>query len=51
MRLLLERVGFVEIQRREFDVRLDQEVRRVGTMYMQCMKPTGQADPSRLSMT
>jgi predicted SAM-dependent methyltransferase len=51
MRLLLERVGFVEIQRREFDFRLDQEARRVGTMYMQCMKPTGRADPSRLSMT
>jgi predicted SAM-dependent methyltransferase len=39
MRLLLESVGFVEIQRREFDPKLDQEVRRVGLMYMQCAKP------------
>jgi predicted SAM-dependent methyltransferase len=39
MRLLLETVGFVEIQRREFDPELDQELRRSGTMYMQCKKP------------
>lgn len=39
MRLLLESVGFVEIQRREFDPRLDQELRRVGSLYMQCRKP------------
>jgi predicted SAM-dependent methyltransferase len=51
MRLLLEKVGFIEIQRRAFDIRLDQEVRRVGTMYMQCMKSTKQADPLRLSIT
>jgi predicted SAM-dependent methyltransferase len=43
MRLLLEGVGFVEIQRREFDSKLDQEVRRVGTMYMQCRKAMGSA--------
>jgi predicted SAM-dependent methyltransferase len=35
MRLLLKSVGFVEIQRREFDPRLDQELRRVGSLYMQ----------------
>jgi predicted SAM-dependent methyltransferase len=40
MRMLLEAVGFVEIQRREFDPELDQEVRRVGSMYMKCTKPT-----------
>ncbi len=39
MRRLLERVGFVAIQRRQFDPTLDQEARRVGTMYMQCRKP------------
>lgn len=39
MRLLLESVGFVEIQRRKFDSKLDQELRRVGSMYMQCRKP------------
>lgn len=39
MRLLLESVGFVEIQRREFDPELDQELRRSGTMYMRCKKP------------
>jgi len=39
MRLLLESVGFVEIQRREFDPELDQEVRRVGGLFMQCRKP------------
>jgi predicted SAM-dependent methyltransferase len=41
MRLLLESVGFVEIQQREFDSKLDQEMRRVGSMYMQCRKPLG----------
>jgi predicted SAM-dependent methyltransferase len=39
MRLLLESVGFVEIQRREFDPELDQELRRFGSMYMRCRKP------------
>jgi hypothetical protein len=39
MRTLLETVGFIEVQRREFDVELDQEVRRVGSMYMKCTKP------------
>jgi predicted SAM-dependent methyltransferase len=39
MRLLLQSVGFVEIQRREFDPELDQEVRRVGGLFMQCRKP------------
>jgi predicted SAM-dependent methyltransferase len=38
MRLLLESVGFVGIQRREFDPELDQELRRFGSMYMQCRK-------------
>jgi predicted SAM-dependent methyltransferase len=42
MRLLLESVGFVEIQRREFDPELDQELRRFGSMYMQCRKPGSQ---------
>jgi hypothetical protein len=42
MRLLLESVGFVEIQRREFDPELDQELRRFGSMYMQCRKPESQ---------
>lgn len=45
MRLLLTSVGFVEIQRREFDSELDQEMRRVGSMYMQCKKAS--ASPSR----
>ena len=39
MRVLLQSVGFGSVQRREFDPRLDQERRRVGTMYMQCVKP------------
>jgi predicted SAM-dependent methyltransferase len=39
MRLLLEEVGFVEVERRDFDSELDQEERRVGTMYMRCRKP------------
>jgi predicted SAM-dependent methyltransferase len=39
MRQLLESVGFVKIQKREFDPELDQEVRRVGSLYMQCKKP------------
>jgi hypothetical protein len=43
MRRLLESVGFVEIQRREFDPELDQETRRVGTLYMQCRKGQGGA--------
>lgn len=38
MRVLLREVGFVEITRREFDSKLDQEKRRVGSMYMQCKK-------------
>jgi predicted SAM-dependent methyltransferase len=38
MRLLLEDVGFVAIERRGFDAELDQEKLRVGTMYMQCRK-------------
>jgi predicted SAM-dependent methyltransferase len=39
IRMLLETVGFVEVQRREFNPELDQEVRRVGSMYMKCTKP------------
>jgi predicted SAM-dependent methyltransferase len=39
MRLLLEEVGFVEVERRDFDSELDQEERRVGSMYMRCKKP------------
>ena len=39
MRLLLEEVGFVEVERRDFDSELDQEETRVGTMYMRCRKP------------
>ena len=38
MHLLLEGVGFSEIQRREFDPELDQEERRFGSLYMQCRK-------------
>jgi predicted SAM-dependent methyltransferase len=45
MRLLLKSVGFVEIQRREFDPELDQEMRRVGSMYMQCSKPSASPSP------
>ncbi|HEY1949509.1 MAG TPA: methyltransferase domain-containing protein [Bryobacteraceae bacterium] len=44
---LLQSVGFEAIQRREFDPELDQEKRKVGTLYMQCMKP--QAYPFRSS--
>jgi predicted SAM-dependent methyltransferase len=39
MRTLLESVGFGSVRRREFDPALDQERRRVGTLYMQCVKP------------
>jgi len=38
MRRLLETVGFVGIERREFDPAIDQELRRVGSMYMKCTK-------------
>jgi predicted SAM-dependent methyltransferase len=38
MRRLLETVGFVGIERREFDPAIDQELRRVGSMYMKCNK-------------
>jgi predicted SAM-dependent methyltransferase len=41
MRLLLESIRYVEIQRRDFDPKLDQELRRIGSMYMQCRKPDG----------
>ena len=46
MRRLLESVGFAGIHRREFDPNLDQEMRRVGTMYMECIKPKVQLAPS-----
>lgn len=39
MRLLLESIGFADVKRREFDPTLDQEHRRVGSMYIQCSKP------------
>ncbi len=38
MRMLLESIGFVKIRRRDFDPALDQEYRRVGTMYIECSK-------------
>lgn len=38
MRVLLESIGFIGVQRREFDPTLDQEHRRVGSMYIQCSK-------------
>jgi predicted SAM-dependent methyltransferase len=46
MRLLLESVGFVAVRRREFDPKLDQEMRRVGTMYMECMRPSTATPPT-----
>jgi predicted SAM-dependent methyltransferase len=46
MRRLLQSVGFVAIQRREFDPKQDQELRRTGTMYMQCMKPKTEPTPA-----
>jgi predicted SAM-dependent methyltransferase len=46
MRRLLESVGFVSVSRREFDPNADQEMRRVGTMYMQCVKPQAQPSPA-----
>jgi predicted SAM-dependent methyltransferase len=39
MRLLLEEIGFIDVKRRDFDPTLDLENRRVGSMYMQCIKP------------
>jgi hypothetical protein len=42
IRLLLESVGFVDVKRREFDPAVDQEYRRVGSMYIQCSKRVGQ---------
>jgi predicted SAM-dependent methyltransferase len=45
MHRLLQSIGFVDIQRREFDPTLDQELRRIGTMYMQCMKPKAESKP------
>lgn len=42
IRLLLESVGFVDVKRREFDPAVDQEHRRVGSMYIQCTKRVGQ---------
>jgi predicted SAM-dependent methyltransferase len=46
MRRLLQSVGFVAIQRRQFDPEIDQELRRVGTLYMQCIKPPAMPTPT-----
>jgi predicted SAM-dependent methyltransferase len=40
LRRLLERCGFERIQRRAFDPTLDSGDRIVGSMYVQCRKPT-----------
>jgi predicted SAM-dependent methyltransferase len=36
---ILQRAGFVEVNRRDFDPSLDSESRRVGTLYMKARKP------------
>jgi hypothetical protein len=48
MGLLLESVGFVEVQRRKFDPELDQEERREGGLFMKCKK-AGRVGDSHLS--
>jgi predicted SAM-dependent methyltransferase len=40
LRLLIERAGFVDVHRRDFDPDLDLEVRREGTLRMGGTKPT-----------
>lgn len=37
--LVLQRAGFVAIERREFDPALDQEMRRLGSLYVAANKP------------
>jgi predicted SAM-dependent methyltransferase len=37
--LILDRTGFVQIKRRDFDPALDSESRRIGTLYMGARKP------------
>lgn len=37
---LLERSGFVDVHRREFDPELDRIERRVGSLYVECRRPT-----------
>jgi len=37
--LILERAGFVQVNRRDFDPALDSESRRIGTLYMKARKP------------
>jgi predicted SAM-dependent methyltransferase len=39
--LILERAGFVQVNRRHFDPALDSESRRIGTLYMNARKPAG----------
>jgi hypothetical protein len=37
--LILERAGFVRVNRRDFDPALDSESRRIGTLYMKARRP------------
>lgn len=37
--LILERAGFVQVNRRDFGPALDSESRRIGTLYMKARKP------------
>ena len=38
---LLQRAGFADVKRRAFDPELDSERRRVGTLYVEAVKPNG----------
>ena len=46
LRLLLERCGFVQIERRDFEAGLDSEDRRVGSLYVDCVTPGGASTKS-----
>lgn len=39
LRLAIESVGFTDVKRRDFDPNLDTEARRVGTLYVEAIKP------------
>ena len=39
LKALLQRGGFVDVRRREFDARLDSKERLVGSLYAVCVKP------------
>jgi predicted SAM-dependent methyltransferase len=39
LRFALESIGFVNIKRRDFDPAIDSESRRIGTLYVEAIKP------------